>query len=413
MQAPNYSTRPCEIFSSAVIEDPQTLYATLRRERPISRVADTGVHLVANWELLDEALQRPEDFSANLTGVLAQGRDGEPTIFSFPETGATGVIATADEPDHAVHRSLCQPRLAPRRIAAMEPQIRAWSEAALAPWIAAGGGDFMPIAEEVPARAVAHLLGLPEADVLRHRKWAMMGGDLLAGVVDTETLGALASETRQMSAYLQAHLAEARPEPAADPAAPLLVAFAGAVARGEISAGSAVGISIVLFGAAGESTAALFGSAMRRLASDPPLAQQLRDTPSLLPRFIEEVVRLEPPFNFHYRAVRRACELGGVELALGDRLMLVWASANRDPAQFEAPDELRLDRRHPNHHMGFGRGGHFCIGSPLARLEARVLLQETLAGTREIRIPASQPPEYTQSIFVRRLERLMVDVERA
>ncbi len=165
-----------------------------------------------------------------------------------------------------------------------------------------------------------------------------------------------------------------------------------------------------MFGAGGESTAALIGSAARRLAQDPALADQLRAHPELISRYVEEVVRLEPPFKFHYRAVRRACELGGAELAPGDRLMLCWASANRDPAHFDEPDALRLDRRHAKQHLGFGRGAHFCIGAPLARLEARVVIEELLARTRRIALRADDPPVHARSIFVRRLERLPLDV---
>ena len=92
-----------------VIEDPYPFFARLRAERPISRVGETGVHLVASWELIEEALQREADFSANLTGVLVRGEDAQPAIFELPTLG-TNVIATADEPEHAVHRRLAQPR---------------------------------------------------------------------------------------------------------------------------------------------------------------------------------------------------------------------------------------------------------------------------------------------------------------
>jgi cytochrome P450 len=164
-----------------------------------------------------------------------------------------------------------------------------------------------------------------------------------------------------------------------------------------------------MFGAGGESTAGLLGSAVRLLAEAPALADELRANPRLLPRFVEETVRLESPFKFHYRAVRRACELGGAQLQPGDRLMLLWAAANRDPAVFEDPDALRLDRPHPKQHLGFGRGAHFCIGAPLARLEARVLLEELLSRTQHLALRAGSPPVHARSLFVRRLESLPLD----
>ncbi len=408
MRAPPYSQRVDEILTREFIENPHPVFARLRKEAPISRVGETGVHLVATWGLIEEALARESDFSANLTGVLMQGPDGLPTVFPLPVTDAAQVIATADEPEHTVHRALAQPRLAARQVAAMEKPIRAWTKEALEPWIRAGGGDFVPISEVIPARVVAALLGLPDGDVSRHRQWAMMGGDMLAGRVTHATMAALATETTQMTQYLIAHLEAARCNLRTDPAAPLLHALARGVDEGAISTEQAVGIAMVMFGAGGESTAALIGNVMRRLAEAPGVAALLRDDPARIPRFVEEVARLDAPFNFHYRAVRNACQLGGADLVPGDRLMLLWSSANRDAAYFDDPDELRLDRKHPNDHLSFGRGAHFCIGGPLARLEARVVCEELLAGTRDLSLSADEPPVLAESLLVHRHERLHV-----
>jgi cytochrome P450 len=408
MRAPEIAGDPAAILAAEVNEDPHSFFARLREAHPIARIADTGVHVVTRWSGIEQVLGRDADFSANLTGVLVRGPEGQPAAFELPATGATAVIATADEPDHAVHRRLSQPRLDARRIGALEPRLRAWTHGALDPWLAAGGGDFVPLAEGIPARALAHVLGLPDGDVARFRRWAMMGGDMLAGDATAPRLHELAAETGRMAAYLRGHLSAARAHPHAAPDAPLLAALAAGVESGTLPEEAAVGISIVMFGAGGESTAALIGSAVRWLAGDPDLADRLRTAPDHIPRFVEEIVRLEPPFKFHYRAVRRRCTLEGADLEPGDRLMLLWASANRDPRRIEDPGSLRLDRRHPRQHLGFGRGRHFCIGAPLARLEARVVVEELLAATRHLALHAADPPVYARSLFVRRLARLPV-----
>jgi cytochrome P450 len=239
----------------------------------------------------------------------------------------------------------------------------------------------------------------------------MMGGDILAGDLSSERLIALATETGRLAEYLGEHLDATAPARPGNPEQPLLAALAGGVERGEIERVQAIGIGIVMFGAGGESTAALIGSVVRRLAEDEGTTERLRDEPHLISRFIEEVARLEPPFKFHYRLVGRGCELGGAELSPGDRLMLLWASANRDPAHFDDPDSLRLDRRHPKQHMSFGRGGHFCVGAPLARLEARIVVEHLLSHTKRVAPRPNERPLYTRSIFVRRLERLGIDAE--
>ncbi len=412
MRAPAYSRDPEEIFSARAIDDPYSLYARLRSECPIARIAETGVHLIASRDLIEEALEREEDFSANLTGVLIRGEDGEPTTLDLPQSAATRVIATADEPQHAVHRSVAQPRMSSPRVAALEDPVRAWARTAIAAWVADGGGDFIPIAELIPARVVAELLGLPDGDVSRHRTWAMMGGDILAGDLDHDRLMWLTRESSKMAAYLGEHLEKARADTRADGDAPMLHALARGVYGGQIAVDEAVGIATVMFGAGGESTAALIGSVVRRLAEEPELVGELRRDARLIALFVEEVARLEPPFKFHYRAVRRSCEIGSVELRSGDRLMLLWASANRDATRIDDPDTLRLDRRFPRDHLSFGRGAHFCIGAGLARLEARIVCEELLACTERLGRSADEPAVYAKSIFVRRLERLVLVAQR-
>lgn len=412
VRAPPYAERTDELFRPEVIDDPHPLYARVRRTAPVSRVGETGVHLVATRDLIEEVLDREDDFSAHLTGVLVRGADGAPATLDLPPTAATRVLATADEPAHALHRSVAQPRMSPARVRQLEAPIRSWTRAALDEWLAAGPPDFMPVAELIPARVVAELLGLPDGDVSRHRVWAMMGGDMLAGDVSEEQMQRLAAESANMFAYLGEHLDRAAAALREDADAPMLHALARAVGSRALGVDEAVGIATVLFGAGGESTAALIGSAVRVLAERPDLADRLRAQPEHVSAFVEEVVRLEPPFKFHYRAVRRPCRLGSIDLARGDRLMLLWASANRDESRVEDPDELRLDRRHPRDHLGFGRGGHFCVGAGLARLEARIVCEELLARTRAIAL-STEVPRWARSIFVRRLESLPLVVHPA
>jgi len=414
MRAPLYSANANELFERDVIANPQTLYARLRSEMPIARVAETGVHLVAIRDLIEEALARESDFSANLTGVLMRSSSGDPGIFPLPESIGEDpghVIATADEPLHSLHRGMVQPRFSSAFVSMLEEPVRRWAREAIQEWLGGGAGDFVPVAELVPARVVGSLLGLPEGDVSRFRTWAMIGGDILAGNLDASRLGLLAAEAMKMGEYLGEHLDRAAEELRGDADAPLMHVLARSVADGRIGRGAAIGIATVMFSAGGESTAALIGSMVRCLAEYPETTRVLRERRELIPRFVEEVARLEPPFNFHYRLVRRDCELGGFELHSGDRLMLLWASANRDPAHVDDPDALRLDRKHDKNHLTFGRGSHFCIGAPIARMEARIVCAELLDATVSITLSSGHEPVYANSIMSRRLEHLLIDAE--
>ena len=113
-------------------------------------------------------------------------------------------------------------------------------------------------------------------------------------------------------------------------------------------------------------------------------------------------MRLESPFRGHFRAVKRATKLGGVELSEDARLLLLWAAVNRDPEIFPNPDDVDLARRNLHEHIAFGRGIHFCVGARLARLEVKVILEELLARTRSFSLDPVRPPRYVPSIFVRR-----------
>jgi cytochrome P450 len=214
-----------------------------------------------------------------------------------------------------------------------------------------------------------------------------------------------------MSAWLGEHLDRVRARPPAVRGETLTATLAAGLDEGAVTREQAVGMLVVLFGAAGESTASLLGTALALMLRTPGLQQQLRARPALLEAFVEEAVRLESPFKFHYRVVRQATKLCGTALQPGDRLLLGWGSANRDAAAFADADALRLDRPQPQRHLGFGYGIHFCIGAPLARLEVRVALEELLAQTRDIALLHPENPAFVPSIFVRRLERLALRLE--
>ena len=158
-----------------------------------------------------------------------RGSGGQPSTFDLPSSDGTRVIATADEPHHAVHRRLVKPRFSRARIDDLEPRIRAWAREALASWLEAGGGNFVPVAEVVPARAVGYLLGLPDGDVERHRIWAMMGGEMLAGDINPSGLRDLAGESAGMTEYIGHHLEAAMAGEHAPAGASLLQLLAGGV----------------------------------------------------------------------------------------------------------------------------------------------------------------------------------------
>jgi cytochrome P450 len=395
------------------LEDPYPGFAWLRRHAPVREIGASRVFAVASWALIEEVLAAGDAFSANLTGLLIRGAAGQPELFEFGGVGdANAVLATADPPSHDVHRSIVQPLLAAGRVAALEPELRARVVQRVAPFVAAGGGEWTgSVGNPIPSEVVSRLLGFPETALPRVMEWAMQGGAMLAGTIGRGELLELMGEAGQLVAFLAQHFVAASGDAALRAAAPVLDALLSAIEQGALTSEQAIGIGVVLIGAGGESTASLVGSAVRLLAERPELQARLRREPERLPSFIEEAVRLESPFRGHYRAVRRRAQLGFVSLEPGDGLLLLWASANRDETRFDRPDELDLARRHPRDHLGFGRGIHFCVGAALARLEARVILSELLARTRSVVLDETRPYAHVPSLFVRRLAQLQLRID--
>lgn len=403
------------LLDPQVIENPYPFYRALLRDAPVYRVPGTQVYLVSSWQLIHEVLKNQRDYSANLTGILIADESGQPALFDLTQFGgAVDAIANADEPFHAVHRKLVVPQLNLRKVATMEAEVRGWAHDGVRQLVAAGRGDCVGLlANAIPVQVMARLLGLPLADVERLLGWAFSGGDILAGTTNLQRMVALGVATAEMRAYLAAHLATELARAELPQPQDVTQELARGVRDGLISEHDAVGIMIVLVGAAGESTSSLVGSAIRMLAEDVALQQRLRAQPQLLAPYIEEVVRLESPFKGHYRAVMHETQLGGVTLPDTARVMLLWAAANRDPAVFNYPDRLDLQRSNSGEHLGFGHGIHFCIGARLARMEARVILEELLQCTSNFRLESAIPPSYVSSIFVRRLGALHLQLDAA
>jgi len=393
-----------DLLDPETVDDPYPFFASLREHSPVHRVGDTDIFLVSTRPLIEDVLERHDDFSANLTGVLMTGPSGEPMVFDLMNFGsAVDAIANADEPAHAVHRKLVLPHVTPKVVAGLESTLRRWAGDLIDPLVKAGSGDWIEsVANPLPTRAMALLVGLPIEDAGRLLGWAMTGTEILAGTTTFERMAVIGAETGEMAVYLAERLKLAIDAPPAEPAPGVIGELARGVREELISEKDGASILVVLAGAGGESTSSLTGSAVRILAEQPVLQSELRANPVLIPEFVEEAVRLESSFRGHYRAVKRATQLGGIELPEGSRVMLLWSAVNRDPTIFENPDAVDLARPNKHEHIAFGRGIHFCVGARLARLEARVILEELLTRTRSFALDPENPPRYVTSIFVRR-----------
>jgi cytochrome P450 len=395
-----------DFFGTDALQNPYALYDRMRDQAPVHRVGDSVFHAVCGWDAVTEAVNRVEDFSSNLTATMVYRDDGTVTPFDMGTLGGPmHALATADDPAHDAHRKLLLPHLSARRIRVIEEfaeatAIQLWSEGLVdgqLEWMSA-------VANRLPMMVVVRLLGLPEEDVDKLIRLGYATTTLLDGVVNPAQLEAAGKAVMELSGYIMEHFAKASDRPAPG----LIGDLAARYASGELEQSPALTIMLTLFSAAGESTASLLGSAAWILLSHSDIQEHVRAHPELLGAFIEETLRYESPFRGHYRHVVRDTTLAGVDVPADSRLLLMWGAANRDPQQFDNPNDFRLDRSAGKGHITFGKGAHFCVGAALARLEAQIVLRMLLEQTTWIE--AADVGQWLPSILVRRLERLQLKV---
>jgi cytochrome P450 len=253
---------------------------------------------------------------------------------------------------------------------------------------------------------IAGLIGLPREDIPQLKRWSDAAVGLLSGLNTPEQLAELANQVGELIGYFQRRVDQAALDPKDDVLGDLVRACEGseALTRDEV-----IAILLQLLTAGNESTTSLIGSALLLLLANPHVEERVRADRALLEPFIEEALRLESPFQGHFRLVRRDTEVAGEPLPEGSRVMLLWGAANRDGDEFPNPDTIDLARPNPKAHLGFGFGIHHCIGAALARLETRVVLETLFSRTSALR-RGDGKIAHVPSLLVRCLAALPVEL---
>lgn len=312
-----------------------------------------------------------------------------------PQFGRGRPPLEVDRPEHTFFRRVLHPFFAKERVGRLEGRIRAFVVEMLEPVIAAGGGDLAgQLTYPLPARTLCAWLGLPDSE------WAYLkriSDDLFNAEEgrgnDPDTVKRCAIALDEYSRRLVAD----RIEQPGDPELDLITGIVGK-SDGERTASAADAVQLVrlLLVAGHNSTTSALGNCVLRIASDGELQTRLRSEPELIPVAVDELLRLETPVQAVPRWSTEDAVVADRPVHAGEKLMLLLASANRDPEQFAEPDTCRFDRQ-PNRHLAFGYGIHRCIGADLARLELRVACEELLARCNWVSL-AGRP---TRTTFIR------------
>ncbi len=352
-------------YDVVVNADPYPTFARLREQAPLYYNTEHDFYAVSRFADVDKALVDHVTFSS-ARGIIVELIKANLDI-------PPGLLIMEDPPVHDIHRKLLSRMFTPRKIAALEHQIRDFCAQSLDPLIGTGHIDFVAdLGAQMPMKVISMLLGIPEDDqeFIRDHTNAQMrteaGKPMNAGLVTGEIF----------AAYIDWRATN----PSDDIMTELLnVEFVDETGTTRRLTRDELLIYLnVVAGAGNETTTRLIGWAGKVLAEHPDQRRELVENPALIPQAIEELLRFEPPAPHAARYVTRDVTIHGQTVREGSVMMTLIGAANRDPRQFGSDSEEFNIHRTPRQHLAFSVGTHFCLGSALARLEGRIAIEEIL-----------------------------------
>jgi cytochrome P450 len=341
--------------------DPYPMFARLREEAPLYYNPVHDFYAVSRYDDVNKAVVDHETFISGCGALLEIIKSG----MEIPP----GTLIFEDPPIHNIHRNLLSRLFTPRKVAALEPQIREFTARCLDPLVGTGRFDFVnDLGEQMPMRVIGMLLGIPEdkqraitdhgeATLQKEKVDALATGEVFAEFIDWRTEH---PSDDIMTELLNAEFTDETGT------------------RRRLRRDELLMYLIVIATAGAETTTRLIGWAGKTLAEYPDQRRELAENPALIPQAVEEILRWEPPALQIARYVTRDVEYYGQTVPAGSAMLMLVGAANRDHRRF-APDGDVFDiHREQKAHMTFGAGTHFCLGNALARLEGRVALEEIL-----------------------------------
>jgi cytochrome P450 len=353
---------------------PHELFAELRRTQPVyfqEMTGEPGYWMVLKHADVVHVAREPELFSASEGGVMLENLEaGQLEMMR-------NMLLAMDPPRHVDYRRPVAPRFKARVIAQMEPQIRAICREIMAAAAAQGDVEFVhDVTSSLPSRVIGQLMGLPEADLPMIHRLA----EMQTSSQDSDYAAVGGEDVPQASIDMAMYAIEfamrRRNEPPKEDLTTLLLEtdFNGNYMT-DIDFGS---FFVQLVTAGNDTTKTMLASGLLTLLDHPDQLAMLRADPALIGSAVEEILRYQNPLHYFRRTATADTELHGVPIKRGDKVAMIYTSANRDEDVFADPQRFDITR-HPNPHLSFGIAEHFCLGVHLARLEGKIFFEELLA----------------------------------
>jgi cytochrome P450 len=399
-----------ELFSpheTAFVANPYPAYAELRDRGRVHYNVQTNQWLIPHHADVD-ALLRDRRFGRTYLHLASHDEMGRPEdadlAAAFWKLIRDGIL-DMEPPDHTRVRRLVAKAFSPRMVQSLRGRVRDMAESLGDHLAEQGEADLIAtVAEPLPVNVIAELLGIPESDRHHLRPWSADICRMYELEPTEEDARVASSAAVEFSDYLRDLIRERRASPTPD----LIGELVQVVDQGDrLTEDEMIGTCVLVLNAGHEATVNVTGNGWWALFRNPSELERLRADPSLVRAAIEELMRFDTPLQMFERWVLEDAEVCGVRIRKGQELALLFGSANRDPTVFDRPDELDVTR-HPNPHMSFGAGIHFCLGAPLARVELEASFSALLE--RFPRMELLEEPEWKPGYIIRGLKELRVRV---
>jgi cytochrome P450 len=391
------------------LADPYPYYARFRREAPVFHAPKIDFWVVSRYEDIVSIVKDPETFS--------NARVQEPLHPLTPEAleglkrgvRVVPTTSTADPPLHKRTRKHAARAFSARRVAELEGRIREIANGLIDAMISDGRADLVDrFAFPLPASVVFSLIGYPEEDTEMLKSWCSDRLKITWGRPLPEEQKATIEKMTSFFDYIEDFVRRRAEDLRDDYTSDLL--RIRAEDEENLSFDEVVSICYSLSFAGHETTTNLILNGLRQLLGQPGLWDELREDPSLIENAVEETLRRDTSVIAWRRSSTRPVEISGVEVPEGARLMLLLASANRDEGVFEDPDAFDICRKNANKHIAFSHGIHFCLGAPLARLEARIAFELLAQRLPDLRLsPPDQRFEFDPNMSFRGPKKLWAE----
>lgn len=408
--------------SHDLLENPHSYFDALREKKPVYQLKTRDLIIITGFQESAEVLRDTKNFSSILstfgpTDPLPFEPEGEDISEQIEahrsEFPAGDLVVSYDGASHAARRSLLNCLFTPTRLKANELYINELAENTVREVVKKGGCELInEVCTPFVTLVVADLLGMPKQD--QHLFREAIDSEPSPFNIDKVISGEGNTPGKfmmEMGAHFYNYVIDRRQNPADD----ILTELAQATYPDGSSPDDIdlVKIIMFLFGAGQDTSAKLLGNSIRYLAENPELQETLRKDRSLIPTFIEEMLRLEGSTKLTFRLTTKTTKVGDTVIPAGKRVVIAMAAANRDPRQWENPHEFQLNRKKVMQHVGFGRGIHTCIGAPLARAEVKIILNQFLEQTSAITLAEPKAGmKYEPSYVIRGLSELKVNFQK-